>query len=153
MKIYIITKGEYSDYHIVTTFNDKRTAEDFVNLMNKRFSDYSEKYEIEEYDILEKIDDYKPDDVFLDISYDSRDKKIAFSTQWYDSSYKRKIYFYKEGFFIASLMVKLTAKNVIEYEKIMKDWIVQIEYELQNIFNGDLKLFEKHWKEKNNEQN
>lgn len=150
MKIYIITKGEYSDYHIVTTFNDKKTADDFVNLMNKRFSNYSEKYEIEEYDILEKIDDYKPYDVFLNISYDSRDKKIDFSTTFW-GSYERKIFFYKEGFFIASLKVNLTAKNVIEYEKIMKDWIVQIEYELQNVFNGNLELFEKYWKEKNNE--
>lgn len=151
MKIFIITKGEYSDYHIVTTFIDEKKAYDFVNSMNKRFTRYSEEYMVEEYDILEEIDDYKPDDVFLDISYDSRDKKIAFSTQDWCGDYKRKIFFYKEEFFIASLMTKLTAKNVIEYEKIMKDWVVQIEYELQNIFNGDLKLFEKHWKEKNNE--
>lgn len=151
MKIFIITKGEYSDYHIVTTFNDKKTADDFVNLMNKRFSNYSEEYMVEEYDVLEEIDDYKPDDVFLDISYDSRNKEIVFSTRFWGIDYKRKIYFYKEGFFIASLMVNLTAKNVIEYEKIMKDWIIEIEYELQNVFNGDLKLFEKYWKEKNNE--
>lgn len=150
MKIFIITKGEYSDYHIVTTFIDEKKAYDFVNSMNKRFTRYSEEYMVEEYDVLEEIDEYKPNDVFFDITYDSRDKEIRFSTDYWENFNNKKIYFY-DGFFIASLGTKMTVNNVVNYEKIMKDWIIEIEYELQNVFNGDLKLFEKYWKEKNNE--
>lgn len=35
MKIYIVTAGEYSDYHIVNIFTDKEKAEKYVALQNE----------------------------------------------------------------------------------------------------------------------
>lgn len=34
--VYIITQGEYSDYHIVAVFNVKEDSEKFVNYMNDK---------------------------------------------------------------------------------------------------------------------
>ena len=46
MKIYVITKGEYSDYHICAVATEK----DKAVVLQKRFSDTYENAEIEEYD-------------------------------------------------------------------------------------------------------
>lgn len=46
MKIYVITKGCYSDYHICAVATDKGKAE----LLADKFSDRYESAEIEEYD-------------------------------------------------------------------------------------------------------
>lgn len=46
MKIYVITKGCYSDYHICAVATDKEKA----NMLAKKFSDSYECAEIEEYD-------------------------------------------------------------------------------------------------------
>lgn len=46
MKIYVITKGEYSDYHICAVTDDKEKAEILAN----RFSDHWDEAGIEEYD-------------------------------------------------------------------------------------------------------
>ena len=46
MKIYVITKGCYSDYHIVTVTDDKEKAEFF----KLKFSDEYDPAHIEEYD-------------------------------------------------------------------------------------------------------
>lgn len=50
MKVYIITKGEYSDYHICAVATDKEKAE----ALREKFSDHYDNAEIEEYD----TDDY-----------------------------------------------------------------------------------------------
>ena len=60
MKIYVITAGEYSDYHIVAVTTDKEKAENFVKLHNdsKRFyydDAYVEEYDTDDFDIA--IDD------------------------------------------------------------------------------------------------
>lgn len=47
MKIYVVTEGNYSGYHIVFCTLDKARAELFVKRYNKR--DYEE-YRVEEYD-------------------------------------------------------------------------------------------------------
>ena len=52
MKVYVITKGCYSDYSIYGVTLDKKHAEE----MKKYFSDEYDEAEIEEYD----TDDYKP---------------------------------------------------------------------------------------------
>lgn len=46
MKIYVVTKGQYSDYHIVAATLDKEKAE----RMAKRFSDKWDECEVEEYE-------------------------------------------------------------------------------------------------------
>ena len=52
MKVYVITKGIYSDYHICAVAIDKAKAEQLV----EKFSDSWDKAEIEEYD----TEDYNP---------------------------------------------------------------------------------------------
>lgn len=56
MKIYVITAGEYSDYHIVAVTTDKEKADNFVKVHNdsKRFyydDAYVEEYDTEDFDI------------------------------------------------------------------------------------------------------
>ena len=50
--VYIITQGCYSDYHIVTVFDDEDKAKAFVEVYNKnKRSEYVDDYEIETYKI------------------------------------------------------------------------------------------------------
>lgn len=49
MKVYVITKGEYSDYHICAVATDKEKAEE----IRKKYSQPWEAAEIEEYDTEE----------------------------------------------------------------------------------------------------
>lgn len=56
MKIYVITAGEYSDYHIVAVTTDKEKADNFVKVHNdsKRFyydDAYVEEYDTDDFDI------------------------------------------------------------------------------------------------------
>lgn len=149
MKIYVVTQGEYSDYHIVTTFLDKNVANDFANKMNSRIKGYSQEFVVEEYDILSSIDEYKPNKELLEITYRSDTKKISCENKnvfYGDERIGKDIYFYDEGFYIAIMNVELTVSNVLKSEKMIMDWVRQIEYELQNTFNGDLKLYKKHYK-------
>ena len=145
MKIYIITQGEYSDYHIVTTFLDENVAKKFVSDMNTKFTRYSQDYRVEKYELLGGIDEYKPSDKMLEVMYRSNDKKISFAEEL-NGEIGRNIYFYDEGFYIALICLELTVENVLGSEKIMSEWVAQIEYELQNTFNGDLKLYRKYYK-------
>jgi hypothetical protein len=49
MKVYVVTRGEYSDYHIVTATTDLAVAE----AVAKKFSTEYSRAEIEEYDNAE----------------------------------------------------------------------------------------------------
>lgn len=155
MKIYIVVQGEYSDYHIVATFLDKKIANDFANKMNSTIKGYSRDFSVEEYDILSSVEEYKPDKEYLEIDYRSDTKKISCENK--SNAYEleevgyRGIYFYdklnyhKEDFYIATMNVELTVNNVLNAEKIMMDWVAQIEHELQNTFNGDLKAYKEYF--------
>ena len=150
MKIYVVTQGEYSDYHIVTTFLDEKIANEFVTKMSSKINRYSSEYAVEEHEILNSIGEYNPNTEYLQITYRSDIKDIYYDNvmnlyETYEEDNKT-IHFYSEGFYIATMKQPLTVNNVLGAEKIMMDWIAQIEYELQNTFNGDLKLYEKHYK-------
>lgn len=51
MKIYVVTKGSYSDYHIVAATLDKEKAEKIA----KRFSDNYDECDVEEYEDSEVV--------------------------------------------------------------------------------------------------
>lgn len=51
MKIYVVTQGEYSDYHIITATTDKSVAERIANKFNGG-TNWSETY-VEEYENAE----------------------------------------------------------------------------------------------------
>ena len=57
-KVYIVTQGEYSDYHIVTVFTNRRDAEVYCAMQNRGNIDYWG-YSISEYNIGEVA--YPPD--------------------------------------------------------------------------------------------
>ena len=50
MKVYVITEGEYSDYHIEKVFLDKAKAEEFCALQNRKGNSYNGSWDIEEYE-------------------------------------------------------------------------------------------------------
>lgn len=54
MKVYIVTNGSYSDYHIVKVFLDKEKAHDFANRATT--SGYDQDYDVEEYDTEDDAD-------------------------------------------------------------------------------------------------
>jgi HD superfamily phosphohydrolase len=155
MKIYIVVQGEYSDYHIVATFVNEDVANDFANKMNSTIKGYSRDFSVETYDILSSVDEYNPNKEFLEINYRSNTKEISCENKSNDYDIEevvyRAIYFYdklnyhKEDFYIATMNVELTVNNVLNAEKIMMDWVTQIEHELQNTFNGDLKAYKEYF--------
>lgn len=73
-KVYIITAGSYSDYHIVAVFADKNEAERFRDTQNEKAKWDSQECHIEEYPIG------------ADISLAGKDLYCA------ETGYKGKIY-------------------------------------------------------------
>ena len=55
-KVFIVTAGEYSDYHIVGVFNDKSLAESFIKLTNLKEDYICRDVKIEEYPINKEKD-------------------------------------------------------------------------------------------------
>jgi hypothetical protein len=64
MTVYVVTAGEYSDYHIAGIFMDKNKAEIFCAIHNDKENSYEE-YIIEEY---ENDDDMEVDET-LKVTY------------------------------------------------------------------------------------
>ena len=149
MKIYIVTQGEYSDYHIVATYLDKNIANDFANKMNSKIKGYSREYNVEEHEILNGVEEYKPNNEYIEINYRSDDKSISFENKNnycnLENIRDREIYFYEEGFYIAVILLPMTVKDLLGAEKIMMEWVSQIEYELKNTFGGDLNAYKKYY--------
>jgi len=52
MKVYVVTQGEYSDYHIEKVFADRNKAEEYCEMFNeaKKDSTWASLMEIEEYE-------------------------------------------------------------------------------------------------------
>ena len=148
MKIYIVTKGDYSNYHIVATFLDKSKAEKFVDFMDKITKGfYDTKHQIEEYDILENGEDYVSynSDEWVEATYKSNTKETSIELEYFGWE-RKEIQFY-EDYYELKVVLPLSSKNILQSKKIMQDWVAEIEYELKNTFNGDLKAFEKNYKE------
>ena len=49
MNIYVVTCGEYSDYHIERVFTNYEKAEQYVALQNRNPNGYQEEWNIESY--------------------------------------------------------------------------------------------------------
>lgn len=56
MKVYIVTQGEYSDYHIEKVFSDRTKAAYYCAVRNARHKDHDacENYRIEEFELSDK---------------------------------------------------------------------------------------------------
>ena len=70
-KVYVVTAGEYSDYHIVGIFDSREKAEEYIN-----YSTYSDLNDIEEYNLNEPPD--KREKIFeIRSDFENIDCKIA----------------------------------------------------------------------------
>lgn len=82
MKIYVITSGDYSDYHIDQIFLDERKAEDYVKYHQK---DHWEKL---------RIETWRNADDLYDIGTEKYMKCEATVEVWIDYDNRNKIKFY-----------------------------------------------------------
>lgn len=65
MTVYVITEGEYSDYHIVGIYSTRKLAEDTLKLLKAHSGRYYYYNDVEEWD----LDTYQPQHTFLQVSY------------------------------------------------------------------------------------
>lgn len=84
MKVYVITKGEYSDYHICCVCLDRETAEKKAKMFENRYDSDYDKPEIEEYD----TDDAEQLEV-VDGETVRKDGKMLWSIDVYKDAYGR----------------------------------------------------------------
>ena len=100
MKLYAVTKGEYSDYHIITLTADKEAAQKIAKMFTTGECDY-DKAEVEEYEdgkiilgkmlYLVRVMDGNVEEVSEDLcDYDLFDTSVR---QEYTSG-KMKMYYY-----------------------------------------------------------
>lgn len=100
MKIYIVTEGEYSDYHIEEVFSTYEQAEKYVALQNDTHEIWREYY-IEEYDVDDcKIESKEP--IYYHYIYsikmkDIVDKQPTFKCDESYVEYNRFHYWSKNG--------------------------------------------------------
>lgn len=78
MKVYVVTKGHYGDYHIMTATTDEKLA----NEIAKKFSDGWDKARVEEYEDAELY--LKP--IFF-VRFDRQGKVIAIYNKSKESGY------------------------------------------------------------------
>ena len=67
-KAYIVTSGDYSDYHIVAVFTDHEKAEHFLGVYNSSTHWASSQAEIEEYTIGDDAVDVSTKEVLVELS-------------------------------------------------------------------------------------
>lgn len=56
-KVYVVTAGTYSNYHVVCIFADKEKAKHYIELYNRNVCDRSwyDEYNLEEYDTMDDL--------------------------------------------------------------------------------------------------
>ena len=148
-KVYIVTQGDYSDYHIVAVFDNKEEAQKVVNTL-ETIKPYYNEAQIEEYTILNSYKDYASgeEDYYIEVTYNSDNKKIdIWGGYWFEESADIDVF---EDYYRVTLHLKFTVRNILNSEKIMHDKVAEIEEKFQNDFGGDLKKFREFLnKEKN----
>jgi hypothetical protein len=122
-KIYVITAGSYSDYHIVTVFSKKELADKFSNLTDCKVEEYEiDKMEpqikkglvpwevgiqidgetIYNYRITKNLEYFKPDVVFHKLSFYSEKGGLIVSCYASTAEHAVKIASEKRAEYIAS---------------------------------------------------
>ena len=92
MKIYVITKGEYSDYHICAVATDLERAE----TLKRYYSECWEDAEIEEYDTDNPVIDTEPRPVFsINISRDGKVQQKGNQAWTYDSNFENRFHLHE----------------------------------------------------------
>lgn len=141
-KIYIVTQGEYSDYRIVTVFDNKEEAQKFIDFKNKYAGMFCD-YILEEYDMQKDFNSVlEGENNFIRLTYDSEDKDIKHEKDSSESDLSLYLYENYDSYEIA-LSVAATPQNILKAEKTIHDKVAEIEYKIQNDFNGDFRAYVK----------
>lgn len=92
MKVYVITRGEYSDYHICAVAVDAERAE----TLKRYYSECWEEAEIEEYDTEEPVINTEPRPVFsIKISRDGKVQQDGKQAWTYDPNFENRFHLYE----------------------------------------------------------
>lgn len=75
MKLYAVTAGEYSDYHIITLQADEEKAQKIAEVLKRSCFDYEETIDVEEFESDDWEDDPRP--VWLVRSYNGNIHDIS----------------------------------------------------------------------------
>ena len=112
-KIYVITKGAYSDYHICAVASTKEIAEKLQKIYSDEY--YWADAMIEEYDLNEAMDDVR---VFYDVTFENNRVSACFN----EYGEKESIDFYKgNGWKSDRLIVCVRARDEDHAVKIAQD--------------------------------
>ena len=135
MKVYVITRGDYSDYHICGVAVDKKKAQ----LIKKLNSDDMYLANIEEYDTDEYYDDEMPQWV---VKFSNNRQPIV-DLSWFDNNMMHKppkIFDYSDRYVDDELpfigikyLVRLQAKDKERALKIAQDELARYKAEKEGI--------------------
>ena len=127
MKIYIITKGDYSSYHICAVSTDKKNAE----TLRKAFSDRWDEARIETYESDEFLTEIENGFKLYDCSMkEDGDMSITIfesSIDYYIDSANFKVKKYKKGYMAPGYGVYVWAKDKDHARKIAADKIAEFK--------------------------
>ena len=119
-KIYVITSGEYSDYHIVAIYSTRELADEFVQCNG-------DGYEIEEYNLNEPISKEKK--LWL-ITFDveSGELESATTNDHYKVEEKKDICFYCDSYMdVARMHLYVESETMDKAKKIACDRFASIK--------------------------
>lgn len=124
MKVYVITKGAYSDYHICGVATDKKKAE----ILRKAFSNICDKAEIETYETDRFITEIESGLTIYDcVAQDEGD--LLISRYPYDLAYMTDSDFrvkrFSKGWCAPGYGIKVWAKDEDNARKIAADKIAE----------------------------
>lgn len=66
MKVYVVSTGEYSDYHICEIFSKRKLAEQYIKEMSKWYGRYQKDYAIGIYNVDKPVSELKIIQVHMD---------------------------------------------------------------------------------------
>lgn len=120
MKVYIVTSGDYSDYHIERVFSTREKAQEYLDHRGN-----AERAKIEEYN----LDEETPRGVFgySVLFYLGTDEAVTSLVQLSNDSYTRKDSVgYNESFSSKTMRFILEAKDSVHAVKIASERLMQI---------------------------
>ena len=118
MKIYVVTSGEYSEYHICGVFTKKKLAKEYAKLHGLSSHDYKiEEYEADKYQTdLDSSEEH----MLIYVVYDVENNRIVNSDTDYDDGDRVEGYSYNLKTFCFSIPASSVKPNKNRYEQLLK---------------------------------
>lgn len=116
MKIYVVTKGDYSDYHIVAVTTDPETAKKLAD----RFTERSDEARVEEYEEASPVElpmwhvVIDPDGSVYSCAMAARSNSYAYTTLNRCTTFNKRVYVYVEAG-SKEKAIKIAAEKRAEY--------------------------------------